>query len=80
MKLATYIEAKDIFDLGFRSYTYNAIFYWNDGKRREEQTLTFVVINKNTNRNDKYLLTCVSFIVAAVCEYGLVLALQEIHK
>ena len=31
-------------------------------------------------RHDKYLLTCISFIVAAVVEYGLILALQELDK
>ena len=31
-------------------------------------------------RHDKYLLICISFIVAAVVEYGLILALQELDK
>ena len=33
-----------------------------------------------STRHDKYLLTCISFIVAAVVEYGLILALQELDK
>lgn len=51
--------------------------------------MLLVVINLFTNqekmrgsatRHDKYLLTCVSFIVAAVVEYGLILAIQELDK
>ena len=51
--------------------------------------MLLVVINLFTNqekmrgsatRHDKYLLICVSFIVAAVVEYGLILAIQELDK
>ena len=52
--------------------------------------MLLVVINLFTNqaetargtvtRHDKFLLTCVSFIVAAVVEYGLILALRELDK